>query len=101
MLRGQRVAHAMRVLDVGVERVAVLAGIVDAERAARLHVLGVDPGDDVAARGPRDPPGERGVGGRLVAGLEDVGDVVGALVPDRRAARRPPPPSPSPTGSGS
>ena len=46
---GQGVADAVRVLDVGVESVAVLDRIVDAERAPRLHVLRVHPRDDVAA----------------------------------------------------
>ena len=42
---GQHLADPMRVLDVRMERVAILAGVVDAEGAARLHVLGVHPAD--------------------------------------------------------
>ena len=37
----QHVAHAMGVLHVGIEDHAILALVVGAERAARLHVLGV------------------------------------------------------------
>src|SRR6185503_6533300 len=55
---GQHLADPMRVLDVRMEGVAILAGVVDAEGAARLHVLGVHPCDDVAAgydmRGSRE-----------------------------------------------
>ena len=83
---GQGVADAMRVLDVGVEGVAVLDRIVDAERAPRLQVLRVDPRDDVAASDDPVSPGEGRLGRRAVAGLEDVADVVGTLVPHRRGA---------------
>src|SRR5207245_11627585 len=38
---GQRVAHAVGILHVGVERVAALARIPGAQRAARLQVLRV------------------------------------------------------------
>ena len=83
----ERGADAVRVLDVGVERVAILAAIVDAERAPRLHVLGVDARDDVAAADDPRRLRERGVGRRLVARLEEIRDVVRALVPHRGAAR--------------
>ena len=82
----QRAADAVRVLDVGVERVPVLAGVVHPERAPRLHVLGVHAGDHVAAADDPRGPIEGGVGRRLVAGREDIGDVVGALVPHRGTA---------------
>src|SRR5438132_895911 len=81
---GERVADTMRVLDVGVEGVAILVRVIDTERAARLHELGVDPGDHVAAADDAVRLREHPVGRGLVAGLEDVADVVGALVPDRR-----------------
>ena len=84
---GQRVAHAVRVLDVGVEGVAVLPRVVHPERAARLHVLGVHAGDDVAAPHPVGGPGEGRLGRRLVSELVQVGHVVRALVPDRRGPR--------------
>jgi hypothetical protein len=83
---GQRIAHAVGILHVGVERVTPLAGIPRAQRAPRLHVLGVHARDHVAPldhpRGPRE--GRLGGGG--VAGLVKVRDVVRALVPHRRPA---------------
>ena len=85
---GERVAHAVRVLHVGVERVAVLARVVGPERAARLHVLRVHARDHVAALDDAGGLRERRVRGRLVPGLVEVADVVGALVPYRRAADR-------------
>ncbi len=85
-IAGQRIPDAVRVLDVGIERVAVLPRIVDAERAPRLHVLRVHPGDDVAATNHARGGREGGVGGCLVAHLEEIGDIVGALVPYRGAA---------------
>ena len=45
----ERLPHAVRVLHVGVERVALLARVPHAERAARLHEMRVDPADHVAA----------------------------------------------------
>ena len=85
---GQRVAHAVRVLHVGPDRVAAVAFIVAADHAARLHVVRVDPADHVAAFD--HPRGFRECGIRVggVAGLEHVGDVVRAFVPDRRRAGR-------------
>ena len=98
----QHVAHAMGILDVGIEGQAILALVVDAERAARLHVLGMHAGDHVA---PLDDLGgalDRLVGGGLVAALDVVGDVVRAVVPHRAARRASPcPRSRSPSGSGS
>ena len=83
----QHVAHPVGVLNVGIERHAVLAGIVDAERTARLHVLGVHARDLIA---PLDDPGrplDRLVGGSLVAALDEVGNVVGTVVPYRGRPR--------------
>src|SRR5882724_11927771 len=77
----QRSPHAVGVLHVRVEGVTVLAGVVDAEGAAGLHVLRVDAADDVAAADHAVGGGEGGLGGSPVAGLEEVGDVVGALIP--------------------
>jgi hypothetical protein len=82
----QRVPHAVGVLDVRVERVAVLGRIVAAESAPGLQVLRVHPGDDVAAPDHPVGPGAGEVRGHAVARLEDVRDIVRALVPDRRAA---------------
>ena len=83
---GQRVAHAVRILHVGVERVAALAGIPGAQRAARLQVLRVHARDHVApAHHPRGAREGR-VGRGLVAGLVQVGDVVRAGVPHRGPA---------------
>ena len=82
----QHVAHAVGILHVGIEGHAILARIVGAERAARLHVLGVHPRDHIA---PLDDPGgalDRLVGGGLVAALDEVGNVVGAVVPHRGRA---------------
>src|SRR5262249_61168584 len=72
---GQRVADAMRILHVGMERVPALALVPDPERAARLHVLGMDARDDVTPGDHAVGAGERGVGGRAVAGLEEIRDV--------------------------
>ena len=83
---GQRVAHAVGILHVGVERVAPLAGIPRAERAARLHVLRVDARDDVAPLDHARRRSEGCLGGDGVACLVEVRDVVGALVPDRGPA---------------
>ena len=82
----QHVAHAVGVLYVGVERHAVLARIVGAERAARLHVLRMHPRDHVAALDHLGRRLDRLVGLRLLAALDIVRDVVRALVPDRRRA---------------
>ena len=82
----QGVAHAVGILHVGVERVPVLAGIVDAERPARLHVLGVHAGDDVAPAHDVRRAREGGLHGGLVSRLVHVADIVGTLVPHRRAS---------------
>ena len=82
----ERVPDPVGVLHVGVERVAVLAGVVGAERAAGLHVLRVDPGDDVAAANDTGGLREGRVGGRLVPHLEEIRDIVGTLVPYGSAA---------------
>ncbi len=85
---GQRGSHAMRVLHVGVERVALLARVPGAESAARLHVLRVDTCDDVAPADHARGAAEGGLGRRAVADLVDVRDVVGALLPHRGAPHR-------------
>ena len=87
-IAGQRVPHPMRILHVRVERVAVLAGVVDAQRAPRLEILRVHAGDDVAPADHVRRRRHRGVGGGLVPRGEDIGDIVRGLVPDPRAARR-------------
>ena len=81
--RRERLPHAVRVLHVGIQRVAVLAGVPDAQGAARLHEMRVDPADHVAALDDMRRLGKGGVGRSPVAGLEQVRDVVGAFVPDR------------------
>ncbi len=80
----QHVADAVRVVDIGIKRVPVLAGIVGPDRAARLHVLGLDAADDITAANDVSSSGEGGFGLRLVAAFIGVGDVVGILVPNSR-----------------
>ena len=82
----EHVAHPVRVLEVGIERVAILARVVIAERPARFDELRVHAGDDVAPPYDMRRAREGGIGRRPVAHLEHVGDVVGAFVPDGRAA---------------
>ena len=84
---GEHVAHAVRIVHVGVQRVAVLRRIVDADRAARLHVLRVHAGDHVAAFDDMGGAGERRLGRRAVAAFGGVGDVVGVFVPQARRVR--------------
>ena len=84
---GEHVAHAVRIVHVGVQRVAILRRIVDADRAARLHVLRVHAGDDVAALDDMRRPGEGRLGRRAVAALGGVRDVVGVFVPQARRVR--------------
>jgi hypothetical protein len=76
----------MRVLHVGVEGIAVLAGFPQADRAARLHEMRVDPADHIAPFDDVRGAGEGRLGRRLVAALEQIGDVVRALLPDRVSA---------------
>ena len=62
--RGERLAHAVRVLHIGIEGEALLARVPHADRAARLHEMRIDPADDVAPlddmRAPwRRPPRPR------------------------------------------
>ena len=85
---GQHVAHPVRVVDVGIERVAVLAGIVSPDGATRLHVLGLHPADHIAPPDDVTGAGEGRLGLGLVAPFIGVGDVVGVLVPDPRRIRQ-------------
>jgi hypothetical protein len=84
----QHVADAVRVVDVGIERVAVLAGIVGADGTTRLHVLGMHPADHITPPDDVMGAGEGGLGLGLVAPFIGVGDVVGVLVPDPRRIRQ-------------
>src|SRR5215471_15959556 len=84
--RRQRLAHAMRVLYVGVEREALLARVPDADRAARLHEMRVDTADHITPLDDIRGVGEGSVSRSLVAGLEQVRDVVGAIRPHRDLA---------------
>ena len=81
---GEHVAHAVRVVHVGVERVAILARVIGPDRAARLHVLRVHAGDDVATPHDIGRGSEGRVGCRAVTPFGGVGDVVGVLVPHQR-----------------
>jgi hypothetical protein len=81
------VAHPVRVLHVGVEGVAILARVVDAESPARFHELRVHAGDHVAASDHVVGAREGRVGGRRVARGVEIGNVVRALVPDRGGPR--------------
>ena len=81
---GEHVAHAVRVVDVGVQRVAVLRRVEDADGAARFHVLRVHAGDDIAALHDVRGAGEGGFGGRAVAAFGGVRDVVRVFVPHAR-----------------
>ncbi len=81
---GEHVTYAVRIVHVGIQRVAVLCRFVQTDRAARFHVLRVHAGDHVAAlhnvRGAR----ERRLGCRPVAAFGGVGDVVGVFIPQTR-----------------
>ena len=84
---GEHVAHAVRIVHVGVERVAVFRRIIGADRAARLHVLRVDARDHVAPFDDMRGLGECRLGRRAVAALGGVRDVVRILVPHTRRIR--------------
>ena len=81
---GEHVAHAVRIVHVGIQRVAVFRRFIEADRAARLHVLCVHAGDDVAAFHNMGGAGEGRLGRRAVAAFGGVGDVVGVFVPQAR-----------------
>src|SRR5271163_2425030 len=83
---GERLAHPVGVLHVGVEGEAALALVPHADRTARLHEMRIDPADDVAALDDVHRLGEGRLGRGFVAGLEQVRDVVRALVPYRNLA---------------
>jgi hypothetical protein len=85
---GERLTHPVGVLHIGVEGEAVLAGVPDVDRTARLHKMRIHPADDVAALDDVLSPGEGRLGRGFVAGLEQVRDVVGALVPYSNLALR-------------
>ena len=70
------------------KRVAVLARVVFGETAARLHRDGGDAVDPHAMLDHVIRRSDRLLGRRLVAGLMQEGEVVGAVVPHRRRARR-------------
>ena len=78
---GQHLADAVGVLRVALQRVAVLARVVAAQRAARFHVLGVHPRDRVGAFHHMRGRGERRIGRGAVARFVHVAQVVCALVP--------------------
>ena len=85
---GQCVAHPMRVLHVGPDRVSLVAFVVAGQHAARLHVVRIDPADHIAAADHMRGLGERLFGGLGIARFEHIGDVVGAFVPDGGRSRR-------------
>jgi hypothetical protein len=77
------IAHAVRVLRAGVERVAFAAGIVIAERHARLHGVGGKPVVFQPHRDDMRRASERRIGCRLVAEHQAVADVaLRTIVPD-------------------
>ena len=71
----------------GVDGVAAVGGVVVADRAARLHGGGGDAVDDEAMFDDAVGAREGGIGRGLVADQLDEADIVGAIVPDARAAR--------------
>ncbi len=83
-----RLAHEMRALRRGIERVALFALAPIADRIARLHRVG---DQTVVAEPQRDDvlgACEGGVGRRLVADLPVEVEVVRRVLPDQRLARR-------------
>ena len=97
---GEHVAHAVRIVHVGVQRVAVFHRVVGANRAAWFHVLRMHARDHVAPSDDVRGLGEGRLGRRPVAAFDGVGDVVRVLVPHARRVRVPPPPPPtSPTAA--
>ncbi len=84
---GEVDAGRVRPLDGGVERVALVGGVVVADRAARLHGRGGDAVDDELLLDDVVGLGEGGVGRRLVADQFDEADVVGRVVPHLDGAR--------------
>ena len=84
---GEHVAHAVRIVHVGVQRVAVFRRIVGADRAARLHVLRMDARDHIAPFDDMGGLGECRLGRRAVAALGGVRDVVRIVVPHARRIR--------------
>src|SRR5579875_373119 len=80
----QHAAHAMRILHVGIKRESALVRFEDADRAARLHELGMDARDHIA---PLDAMGrcrESDIDRGTASDLPYVRDVVGIFLPDAR-----------------
>src|SRR5215468_6716561 len=65
--RGESLTHPMGVLHIGVESEAVLAGVPDADRTARLHEMRIHPADHIAAPDDVRRLGERRLGRGFVA----------------------------------
>ena len=74
-------------LQGGVDRVAILRRVKDADAAARFHRGGGHPIDREAMAQDMIGLGEGGVGGGLVADLMDETNIVWAIVPHQRRAR--------------
>src|SRR3972149_528437 len=75
----KQIAHRMRRLNVAIKRVAVIAPIVDRERAARLHELRMHSRDDVAALHAMPCARETGLGRGAITQFVYVRDVVRAF----------------------
>src|SRR5580692_4089273 len=85
---GQNVPHSVRILDVRVERIAVLFGVVVAYCAAWLHVLGVDARYNVPPSHDMARGFERAVRLHVVSDLEHVRHIVGTFIPHGGRGRR-------------
>ena len=83
----QHVSYPVRILTIGVKRVALVALVVDAQRAARFHILRMDPSDDITPLDYARCARECRVRGELVSLLEDVRNIVRAFIPNRRGAQ--------------
>src|SRR5215469_11426767 len=78
---GERLTHPVRILHVGIQSEPVFAGVPHADRAARFHEMCVNPADHVAALDYVSRLREHRLSPGSIAGLEQVRDVIWALVP--------------------
>ena len=85
-LAGEHAANQVRALHGAAQGMAVVAGIVFGDAAARLQRVGGDAIDHHAVPDNVVGIGEGALNGGLVAGLVEVGLVVGIRLPDRGRA---------------
>jgi hypothetical protein len=83
----QHLTHAMRILDVGIERQSILRRVMNTQRSARLKILGVDARNHIATANDPRSLCKRRIRGGLVTPLNEIRDVVWTFVPHGWRAR--------------